>query len=171
LKKRRADCKRTSGFSLPRFAPAKRSAPIISRQQPRDLSLPSTRSVSRRLDVLNLLLHLFLGHLVGLRQPRLPDQRPTGPTLNLLWAIAGREFAFLRRRRYCPFAQRPLNHRHSSQQQSRLSPRTLGATPKQNDGWPSFSTEPPGSTEAPQSASVLHPLILPAAPSRIQLAN
>ena len=32
LKNRRADCKRTSGFSFSRFAPAKKSAQIISRQ-------------------------------------------------------------------------------------------------------------------------------------------
>ena len=32
LKNRKADCKRTSGFSFSRFAPAKKSAQIISRQ-------------------------------------------------------------------------------------------------------------------------------------------
>jgi len=43
LKKRRADRKRTSGFSLSRFALAKKSAQIIFRQQPRDLSFPSLK--------------------------------------------------------------------------------------------------------------------------------
>ena len=32
LKNRKADCKRTSGFSFSRFAPARKSAQIISRQ-------------------------------------------------------------------------------------------------------------------------------------------
>src|SRR6266852_6900044 len=41
LKNLETECKSTSGFPLSRFAPARKSAQIISRQYPRDLSLPS----------------------------------------------------------------------------------------------------------------------------------
>src|SRR6476646_10616908 len=41
LKNREIDCRSTVGSSFSRFAPARKSAQIISRQYPRDLSVPS----------------------------------------------------------------------------------------------------------------------------------
>ena len=41
LKNLEMDCSSTVGSSFSRFAPAKKSAQIISRQSPRDLSVPS----------------------------------------------------------------------------------------------------------------------------------
>src|SRR5437588_11718503 len=44
LKNCRIECSSISGFPLSRFAPARKSAQIISRQYPRDLSLPSIKA-------------------------------------------------------------------------------------------------------------------------------
>jgi hypothetical protein len=46
LKNRNAYCKRTSGFSFSSFVPARKSAQIISRQYPRDLSLPNIKAAA-----------------------------------------------------------------------------------------------------------------------------
>src|SRR5580692_9576252 len=48
LKTRATDCSRASGFWFSRFAPARKSAQIISRQYPRDLSEPSIRAAVSR---------------------------------------------------------------------------------------------------------------------------
>ena len=44
LKNRDMDCRRTVGSSFSRFAPARKSAQIISRHYPRDLSVPSIKT-------------------------------------------------------------------------------------------------------------------------------
>jgi hypothetical protein len=50
LKNLSMDCNRISGLPFSKFAPARKSAQIISRQYPRDLSVPGIRAaVSRRL--------------------------------------------------------------------------------------------------------------------------
>src|SRR5580704_3954133 len=48
LKIRATDCSRASGFWFSRFAPARKSAQIISRQYPRDLSEPSIKAAVSR---------------------------------------------------------------------------------------------------------------------------
>src|SRR6266699_822374 len=44
LKNRAMECSKMSGLPLSRFAPARKSAQIISKQKLRDLSLPSIRA-------------------------------------------------------------------------------------------------------------------------------